>query len=74
MMHWITLNEILDARDKDDVKTVEIIVKVSSINTIKHQDRYGTPSSMVGLQNDSIWVIETRNEIMERCHGYEPVG
>lgn len=69
MMQWIELNEIVDARDKDQVKTKPVIVKVDSINTVKQEDCYGIPSSLIGLQNDSIWVTETGSQILDLCHG-----
>lgn len=72
-MNFIELNEIVDFVSDYEVKTQKIIVKTSSINTIKSSQYCGAQCSLIGLNGDCIYVTETPDVIMLKCNGFEVV-
>lgn len=72
MMDWLELNEVVELSDPNNVVTRPVVVRISSINTLKKSEAfYGSkyPTTLVSLQNDQIFVSETIEQIFDLCSG-----
>jgi hypothetical protein len=69
MMNWVELNEVVELSDPNNIITNPVVIRVSSINTLKKQSLGKYPATLVSLQNDQIFVSETIEQIFDLCSG-----